>query len=89
MAFLCVSQQGYFKNTKNTFWKKSMSKPFYKEVEGKNTFFPIVFFFFPSVLFIAFLAVSLHDELKNTTKRFSKTRNLTGTSQKKISKKDS
>jgi hypothetical protein len=28
MAFLCVFQQGEFKNTINTFWGKSMSKTF-------------------------------------------------------------
>jgi hypothetical protein len=28
MAFLCVSQQGEFKNTTKTFWGKSMSKAF-------------------------------------------------------------
>jgi hypothetical protein len=32
----------------------------------------IFFFPFPSNFFIAFLAVSLHEELKNTIKSFSK-----------------
>jgi hypothetical protein len=26
MAFVCVSQQGEFKNTKNTFWKEVHAK---------------------------------------------------------------
>jgi hypothetical protein len=29
MAFLCVSQQGDFKNTTKPFWKKSMSEALY------------------------------------------------------------
>jgi hypothetical protein len=36
MAFLCVSQQGEFKNTINTLSKKSTSKPLCKKVGGKK-----------------------------------------------------
>jgi hypothetical protein len=36
--------------------------------------------FFPSIFFIAFLAVSLHEELKNTTQIFSKKNRSVGTS---------
>jgi hypothetical protein len=43
-----------------TFWKKSMSKKNYKKNEGGT-----------EALFLsAFLAVSLHDELKNTMQYF-------------------
>jgi hypothetical protein len=58
MAFLCVSQQGEFKNT-------------IKSLLGE-IFFPDIFF--PSIFFIAFLAVSLHEELKDTIQIFSKIR---------------
>jgi hypothetical protein len=72
MAFLAVSQPGEFKNTTTSFWKKSMSKTFCQKLSGKKLFLchlpspPLRFFV------IAFLAVSLHDELKNTTIMFSK-----------------
>jgi hypothetical protein len=70
MAFLCVSQQGEFKSTIKNFFGKIHVKTFWpKKVEKKN-FFPVVFshrFFFN-----AFLAVSLHEEPKNTIKIFSK-----------------
>jgi hypothetical protein len=75
MAFLCVSQQGEFKNTTKTFWGKSISKTknlWPKMLRKKNFFlssFPIELFYF-----IAFLAVSLHEEPKNTIEIFSKTR---------------
>jgi hypothetical protein len=73
MAFLCVSQQGEFKNTIKNFLGKVYGKNFWpKKLRGKKTFFlssfPIDFFF------IAFLAVSLHEEPKNTIKIFSKIR---------------
>jgi hypothetical protein len=35
MAFLCVSQQGEFKNTTKTFWGKSMSKAFGQKFRKK------------------------------------------------------
>jgi hypothetical protein len=84
-ALLCVSQQGEFENTiKNflgkiyvIFWPKKLRKKVQgkkkllaEKVERKKTFFlssfPIDF------CFIAFLAVSLHEEPKNTIKIFSK-----------------
>ena len=73
MAFLCVSQQGEFKNTiKNLFGGSPCQKLLAEKVEKKKTFFlssfPIDFFF------IAFLAVSLHEEPKNTIKIFSQIR---------------
>jgi hypothetical protein len=43
-----------------------MSKTFCQEVEGGKKLFPC--------RFIAFFAVSLHEELKNTTQMFSKIR---------------
>ena len=43
MAFLCVSQQGEFKNTIKTFWGKSMSKTFGRKSWGKKNFFPFIF----------------------------------------------
>jgi hypothetical protein len=51
MAFLCVSQQGEFKNTTKPFWNKTMLKAFCKNVEGKNTFFGVIS---PPDFFIAF-----------------------------------
>ena len=72
MAFLCVSQQGEFKNTIKTFGGNPCQKLLAEKVEKKNTFFlssfPIEFFL------IAFLAVSLHEEPKNTIKICSKIR---------------
>jgi hypothetical protein len=62
MAFLCVSQQGEFKNTIKPFWGKSMSKKVFSCR------------LFPSTFFIAFLAVSLDEEPQNTIKIFSKIR---------------
>jgi hypothetical protein len=43
MAFLCVSQQGEFKNTTKGFWGKSMSKALYPKkskdkIEGGGEF---------------------------------------------------
>jgi hypothetical protein len=51
-AFLCISQKkrGEFENGIKTFWKKYMSKTFYKKVEGENTFF---LSFFPFDLFMS------------------------------------
>jgi hypothetical protein len=74
MAFFCVSQQGEFKNTKKNFlWEVHVKNfwPLAEKVEKKN-FFLVVFshrFFL-----IAFLAVSQHEEPKNTIKIFSKIR---------------
>jgi hypothetical protein len=55
------SVRGFQKHDK-TFWKKSMPKTFYKKVEEESIFFCHL----PLRLFIAFMAVSLHEELKNT-----------------------
>jgi hypothetical protein len=65
MAFLCVSQQGVFKNTTKKNGENPCQKLLAEKVEEKN-FFPFVFshrFFL-----IAFLAVSLHEEPKNAIK---------------------
>jgi hypothetical protein len=86
MAFLCVSQQGSSKTPQKLFGKspcqKSKAFYFYKKVEGGNTFpcHPP-----PPFCCIAFLAVSLHEELKNTTKICPETRpdNLKKSPQKK------
>jgi hypothetical protein len=50
MSFLCVSQQGEFKNTT---LKKKMGEVHVKKKSCR---------LFPSVFLIAFLAVSLHEE---------------------------
>jgi hypothetical protein len=63
------SAQGEFKNTKKTFWGKSCQKLFAKKLQavtGKTKKNPVIFFLRSSIFFIAFLAVSLHDELKST-----------------------
>jgi hypothetical protein len=72
MAFLCVSQQGEFKRTTKNFLGEVHIKNFWpKKLRGKKKI-PVVF---PHRLFfIAFLAVSLHEEPKNTIKMFSKIR---------------
>jgi hypothetical protein len=71
MAFLCVSQQGKFKNTIN---KKIGENPCQKLLAEKVERFCFSCRLFPSIFFIAFLAVSLHEELKNTIQIFSKIR---------------
>jgi hypothetical protein len=63
MAFLCVSQQGEFKHA---------IKNFLGEIHVKNK--TKVLSSFPSIFLIAVLAVSLHEEPKNTTTIFSKIR---------------
>jgi hypothetical protein len=73
MAFLCVSQQGEFKNTTKNFLGKIYVKNFWpKKLRKKKILssFPI------EIVFIAFLAVSRHEdeEPKNTIKIFSKIR---------------
>jgi hypothetical protein len=67
MAFLCVSQQGEFKNTIKNFFGKIYVKNFWPKKLRKKNFFPFVFSH--RLSFIAFLAVSLHEEPKNTTKK--------------------
>jgi hypothetical protein len=82
MAFLCVSQQGECKNTTKNFLGEVHVKNFWPKKLRKKTLFS--FRLFPSIVLIAFLAVSLREEPKNTIQIFSKIRpeNL-----KKISKK--
>jgi hypothetical protein len=62
-------------------------KSFYPiKLRGNKTFFLSSFRLFPSIFLIAFLAVSLHEEPKNTIIFFLIFENQTGKSQK-ISKK--
>jgi hypothetical protein len=71
MAFLCVSQQGSSKTPQTKIGGNPCQKPLAEKAEKKTFFlssFPIDSFF------IAFLAVSLHVEPKNTIKTFSKLR---------------
>jgi hypothetical protein len=72
VPYLCVSQQGEFKNTTKTFWESPCQKLLAEKVEGKKTFFLSSFSF--DLFLIAFLAVSLYAEPKNTIKMFSKIR---------------
>jgi len=72
MAFLCVSQQGELKNTSKNFFGEVYVKNFWPKKLRKKNFFPFVFSH--RIFFIAFLAVSLHEEPKNTIKIFSKIR---------------
>jgi hypothetical protein len=67
MVFLCVSQQGEFKNTIKNVLEKIHVKNFWPKTLRDFCFFPFVF---SRRFFIAFLAVSLHEELENTTKLF-------------------
>jgi hypothetical protein len=62
MAFLCVSQQGKFRNTINKFLGEIHVQSFLPK-KLRKTKNPVVFSY---RFFIAFLAVSLHDEPKNT-----------------------
>jgi hypothetical protein len=72
MAFLCVSRQGEFKNTTHKNWGNPCQKPLAEKVEEKKLFSCRLYF--PIDFFIAFLAVSLHGDPKNTIKIFSKIR---------------
>jgi hypothetical protein len=72
MAFLCVSQQGEFKNTTKNVLGKVHVKNFWPKKLRKKNFFPVVFSH--RLFLIAFLAVSLHEEPKNAIKIFSKIR---------------
>jgi hypothetical protein len=69
MACLCVSQQGEFKNTTKIHVQQIVLPK--KLREKKHV---LLFSVVPPLLFflIAFLAVSLHEELKNKQKMFSK-----------------
>jgi hypothetical protein len=75
MAFLCVSQQGEFKNIIHFF----LGEIDVGKKMPKNMLFPFDFFY------RVFFAVSLHEELKNTIKMFSKVEpeNLQKKTQKK------
>jgi hypothetical protein len=64
---LCVSQQGEFKNTTICFGENPCQKLLAEKVEILFSF-PVDFFL------IAFLAVPLHEEPKNTIQIFSKIR---------------
>jgi hypothetical protein len=59
MVFLCVSQQGEFKNTIENFLGKMHVKNSWPKKLRKKHFFPVVVSL--SIFFIAFLAVSLHE----------------------------
>jgi hypothetical protein len=63
--------RGVQKHHKNKIGENPCQKLLAEKVEKKN-FFPFVYAH--RFLFIAFLAVSLHEEPKNTTKTFSKLR---------------
>jgi hypothetical protein len=82
-VFVRFSTRGVQKHHTKLFWGSPCRKLFAKKVEKKN-FVPVVCRFSFSFFLTAFLAVSLHDELKNTTKMCSKTRpeNLTKKPQK-------
>jgi hypothetical protein len=69
-AFLCVSQQGEFKNTTKNVLGKIHVKSFWPKKLRKKPFFlsSLSHRFFLS----RFLAVSLHEEPKNTIQMFSK-----------------
>jgi hypothetical protein len=71
MAF-CAFLNKEFKNAIKNFLGKAHVKSFWPKKLRKNTFFPVVF---PHRLFFnRVLAVSLHEEPKNTIKTFSKVR---------------
>jgi hypothetical protein len=66
-AFFCVSQQGGFKNTINNVMEKVHVKSPWPKKLRKKSLFPVVFSlrFFSYILYITFLAVSLHEEHEN------------------------
>jgi hypothetical protein len=70
-AFVRFSTRGVQKHHKTLFGGNTCQKPLAEKVEEKNLF---SFRLFPSISFIAFLAVSLHEEPKNTIKIFSQIR---------------
>jgi hypothetical protein len=75
MAFLCVSQQGELKNAIET--KNPCLKLFAKHLRGGNFSLPC----FPSICFIAFFAVSLHEHEKKLENLKKSQKQLVGTSQ--------
>jgi hypothetical protein len=66
------STRGVQKHHKKLFGENLCQKLLAEKVEKKKTFFLSSFPI--DIFFIAFLAVSLHEELKNTIKIFSKIR---------------
>jgi hypothetical protein len=77
MAFLCVSQQGEFKNTTGLFGKSpySMSKTFYNKIErGRGGEVPVISPLRASMFFIAFwpFLCMRSSELKNAVIFFPK-----------------
>jgi hypothetical protein len=66
MAFLCISQQGEFKNTMT----RTMEDTFSRKVEGGGTASLTSDIFFLRFFLSRFFAVSLHEELKNIRIRF-------------------
>jgi hypothetical protein len=71
MAFLCISQQGSSKTPQKLFGGNPCQKLLAEKVEKKQLFSCRIF---PSIFFITFLAVSLHEEPQNTIQIFSKIR---------------
>jgi hypothetical protein len=72
-VFVRFSTRGVQKHHKN-FLGEVHVKNFWPKKLRKKNFFPVVCRLFPSIFLIAFLAVSLHEEPKNTIKIFSKIR---------------
>jgi hypothetical protein len=72
MAFLFVSQEGELKNAIKTFGEVHVKYKYFLPKKLRKKKNPDVFS--PWCFFIAFLAVALHEELKNTTIVFPKTR---------------
>jgi hypothetical protein len=70
-VFARFSTRGFQKHPKNLLKKVHVKDFVQKYLREKKTYFLTAFArLFPSVLLIAFLAVFLHEELKNTCKRF-------------------
>jgi hypothetical protein len=70
MGFVCVSQQGESKTPKKVLEEVHVKSFWPKKLRNKTFFLS----YFPSIFLIAFLAVSLHEEPRNTIKIFSKIR---------------
>jgi hypothetical protein len=68
-VFVRFSTRGVQKHYKKLFGESPCQKLLAEKVEEKKSFSCRLF---PSIFFIAFLAVSLHEEPKNTIKIFSK-----------------
>jgi hypothetical protein len=70
------STRGVQKHHKKLFGesRKAHVRSFWPKKLRKKTFFTVVLVFPIDFFFIAFLAVSLHEEPKNTTKTFSEIR---------------